>query len=212
MWIILNPQKAHRFTTKGINLHKSAPTAFVGPDTGQEVMAIITRAISDGRLIRMSGNESKGMIIPKQAKISGVGTEDTGAVVHTKYVRDEDGKILTSIDQIDNLSIYTTDGVDGFYIDSPQSQSPIRITSDVMKHWGTVLEQRNNFNKLNAKMSDEQADAWFKEQEDLQSTNGTLVNEDPIITPIIITSGDQVTCGNSIIEINLSNNPNSPEI
>lgn len=86
-------------------------------------------------------------------------------------LRDKDGKILTSIDQVDNLSIYTTDGIDGFYIDSPQSQSPIRITSDVMKHWGTVLEQRNNFKKLNAKMSDEQADAWFKEQEELQSTN-----------------------------------------
>ena len=97
MWIILNPQKAHRFTTKGINLHKSAPTAFVGPDTDQETIATITRAISDGRIIRVSGNESKGMIIPKQAKISGVDTEDTGAVIHTKYIRDENGKIISTV-------------------------------------------------------------------------------------------------------------------
>lgn len=97
MWIILNPKKAHRFTTKGINLHKSAPTAFVGPDTSKEAMMTINRAISDGRIIRISGDESKGMIIPKQAKISGVGTEDTDATVHTKYVRDENGKVLSTI-------------------------------------------------------------------------------------------------------------------
>ncbi|MDO9545629.1 MAG: FHA domain-containing protein [Pelolinea sp.] len=48
--------------------------------------------------------------------------------------------------------------------------------------------------------------------EDLQSTNGTLINEDPIVTPIIITSGDQISCGKTIIEISLDENSNSHAI
>lgn len=48
--------------------------------------------------------------------------------------------------------------------------------------------------------------------EDLQSTNGTFLNEDPIITPTIIIPGDQITCGKTTIEITISDNPPSTEI
>jgi len=97
MWIVLNPKKAHRFTSKGINLHKGAPTAFVKPDTDQETMMAITRAIGEGKVLRIQGNEIQGMVIPNQAKIGGVDTEDTKAVVRTQHVRDENGKILSTV-------------------------------------------------------------------------------------------------------------------
>jgi len=42
--------------------------------------------------------------------------------------------------------------------------------------------------------------------EDLQSTNGTFLNLDPINTPAIIISGDQITCGKTTIEITMNNN------
>lgn len=48
--------------------------------------------------------------------------------------------------------------------------------------------------------------------EDLQSTNGTFLNEDPINTPAIIISGDQITCGKTTIEININNNSSLTEI
>ena len=41
--------------------------------------------------------------------------------------------------------------------------------------------------------------------EDLQSTNGTFLNQDPINTPAIIISGDQITCGKTTIEITMNN-------
>jgi hypothetical protein len=97
MWIILNPQKAHRFTTKGINLHRSAPTAFIDPNTSGEVMMTINRAIADGKLIRVQGNKMDGMVIPKQAKISTIDTEDIETKAHTKYIRDEQGRILSTV-------------------------------------------------------------------------------------------------------------------
>ena len=97
MWIILNPKKAHRFTTKGINLHKSAPTAFIDPGVGAETMAAINRAIADGKIIRVSGNKMDGLVIPKQAKISTVDTEDVETQAYTKHIRDEEGRVLSTV-------------------------------------------------------------------------------------------------------------------
>lgn len=97
MWIVLNPRKAHRFTTKGINLHKSAPTAFVDPDTSSEVLAHIERAIAEGKILKIEGNSMKGMIIPKQAKIEDLTHEDTEKTVSTKCEKNEDGVLVTTI-------------------------------------------------------------------------------------------------------------------
>lgn len=97
MWIVLNPKKAHRFTTKGINLHKSAPTAFIDPGVGAETMAAINRAIADGKIIRVSGNKMDGLVIPKQAKISTVDTEDVETQAYTKHIRDEEGRVLSTV-------------------------------------------------------------------------------------------------------------------
>jgi hypothetical protein len=60
------------------------------------------------------------------------------------------------------------------------------------------------------------SDIFRKEEnwwvEDLQSTNGTFLNEDPIVTPTIIVTGDQITCGKTTIEISINNNPSPTEI
>ena len=37
--------------------------------------------------------------------------------------------------------------------------------------------------------------------EDLQSTNGTYLNEDPVSSPLVVTSGDQVRCGQVILDL-----------
>jgi pSer/pThr/pTyr-binding forkhead associated (FHA) protein len=52
--------------------------------------------------------------------------------------------------------------------------------------------------------------SWWVE--DLQSTNGTNVNGNPIVIPTTIASADQIKCGNTIIEIHFSNDPDIPVI
>jgi pSer/pThr/pTyr-binding forkhead associated (FHA) protein len=37
--------------------------------------------------------------------------------------------------------------------------------------------------------------------EDLQSTNGTFLNEEPLVVQTAVTSADQIMCGNTILEI-----------
>jgi len=123
MWIILNPKKAHRFTTKGINLYKGAPTAFVKPDTDPETMTAINRALAGGMIIRVQGNDMDGMVIPKQAKIGNVDTEETDTVVRTRHVRDDNGKILSTV-------IVMPDE-DGNVEDKPARQSGVIITGIV---------------------------------------------------------------------------------
>jgi len=65
-------------------------------------------------------------------------------------------------------------------------------------------------------VSNMHARLFYKENnwwvEDLQSTNGTFLNQDPINTPAIIISGDQITCGKTTIEITIENSPHLAEI
>jgi pSer/pThr/pTyr-binding forkhead associated (FHA) protein len=37
--------------------------------------------------------------------------------------------------------------------------------------------------------------------EDLQSTNGTYLNDEPVSSPLVVTGGDQVRCGQVILDI-----------
>ena len=62
---------------------------------------------------------------------------------------------------------------------------------------------------LHARIFRKEENWWI---EDLQSTNGTFLNENPIITPAIIISGDRITCGKTTIEITMNNNPPPAEI
>jgi FHA domain len=49
-----------------------------------------------------------------------------------------------------------------------------------------------------ARLSYRQGQWWV---EDLHSTNGTYLNEDPLSSPLVVTSGDQVRCGQVILDI-----------
>ena len=49
-----------------------------------------------------------------------------------------------------------------------------------------------------ARMCYRQGQWWV---EDLQSTNGTYLNDEPVSSPLVITSGDQVRCGQVILDI-----------
>jgi len=49
--------------------------------------------------------------------------------------------------------------------------------------------------------------------EDLNSTNGTRLNQSPLTTPTVLTTGDQVECGNTALIVNIGGiNETSPTI
>ncbi len=39
--------------------------------------------------------------------------------------------------------------------------------------------------------------------EDLRSTNGTFLNQEPVSTPLVVTSGDQMRCGQVVLNIKI---------
>ena len=71
------------------------------------------------------------------------------------------------------------------------------------------LQHDEAVSNIHARIFRKEENWWI---EDLQSTNGTFLNEDPVITPTIIVSGDQITCGETTIEISVNNNPSSAKI
>lgn len=86
MWIVLNPLKAHRFTTKGINLHANSPFAFVPPDLEPEFKNVIDKAIEEQILFVTEKKEFEAMI-PKQGQI-GIIESDTDESYWNKIPRD----------------------------------------------------------------------------------------------------------------------------
>lgn len=59
MYISLNPDKAFRFTTKGISLTPRNPIAFVPPDLDKDCMDVIRKALNDGILFKVEDGGSK---------------------------------------------------------------------------------------------------------------------------------------------------------
>lgn len=51
-----------------------------------------------------------------------------------------------------------------------------------------------------ARLSFRQHQWWV---EDLNSTNGTYLNDEPVSSPLVVTSGDQVRCGQVILDITI---------
>jgi len=47
--------------------------------------------------------------------------------------------------------------------------------------------------------------------EDLQSTNGTYLNQEPVGEPIVITSGDRIRCGQVTLRLMIGDSPGSSE-
>ncbi len=44
-------------------------------------------------------------------------------------------------------------------------------------------------------------DRWWLE--DLHSTNGTFLNQEPVAAPLVVTDGDQLRCGQVVLEIKI---------
>jgi len=59
----------------------------------------------------------------------------------------------------------------------------------------------DNVSNYHARLKYHHTQWWL---EDLGSTNGTLINDQPVTTPIVIVSGDEVACGKHIITIEIS--------
>ncbi len=48
--------------------------------------------------------------------------------------------------------------------------------------------------------------------EDLRSTNGTFLNQEPVEEPVVITSGDQIRCGQVNLKLTISATQREPEL
>ena len=60
------------------------------------------------------------------------------------------------------------------------------------------LEHDEAVSNLHARIYRKARNIWI---EDLQSTNGTFINGEKILTPVIIVSGDRIKCGQTTLEI-----------
>jgi pSer/pThr/pTyr-binding forkhead associated (FHA) protein len=52
--------------------------------------------------------------------------------------------------------------------------------------------------------------SYYKKQwwlEDLHSTNGSFLNDEPIHAPVVVTSGDELRCGQATIMVTILNKP-----
>jgi pSer/pThr/pTyr-binding forkhead associated (FHA) protein len=52
-----------------------------------------------------------------------------------------------------------------------------------------------------ARLIHRQGQWWI---EDLRSTNGTFLNQEPVFTPLVVTSGDELQCGQARLTISVS--------
>ena len=126
------------------------------------------RVITNGKHLNEVTDYNFQQLMDGAQKSSGV-----SASLMTPYLaalgvklEDKGGKPLTSIDQVQGLSLYAVDGIEGFYLDSLDAQAPVHVTKDVMERWGDTLNQRGNFQKLRDKQANKTADRWLKEQEE----------------------------------------------
>ena len=71
------------------------------------------------------------------------------------------------------------------------------------------LQHDESVSNMHARIFRKDENWWV---EDLQSTNGTFLNKEPIVTPTIIVAGDKITCGKTTIEITMNNNSTPTEI
>jgi pSer/pThr/pTyr-binding forkhead associated (FHA) protein len=62
-----------------------------------------------------------------------------------------------------------------------------------------ILED-STVSSRHARLSYHQGHWWL---EDLHSTNGTLLNGEPVATPVVLTSGDRLNCGQTSFSIDL---------
>jgi len=94
------------------------------------------------------------------------------------------------------LTLYQQD--DDHIIDYRYTRPEITIgrdpACDCILNDGTV-------SAMHARLTFRQSQWWV---EDLRSTNGTFLNQESVIAPLVVTSGDQLRCGQIVLSISVS--------
>ncbi len=67
------------------------------------------------------------------------------------------------------------------------------------QHCDCVIDDRT-LSSQHARLSFHHHQWWL---EDLGSTNGTLLHGEPVTTPVVLTSGDPITCGKVLITVEI---------
>jgi pSer/pThr/pTyr-binding forkhead associated (FHA) protein len=91
------------------------------------------------------------------------------------------------------------DGQQGLHFTKPE----ITIGRDLA--CDATLEDKTVSNE-HARLSFHHNQWWL---EDLQSTNGTFLNEERVSAPTVVTTSDQIRCGQVVISIRVGRNPSS---
>ncbi len=63
----------------------------------------------------------------------------------------------------------------------------------------------NTVSAMHARLTYRQSQWWV---EDLRSTNGTFLNQESVLAPLVVTSGDQLRCGQVMLSISVSHEAN----
>ena len=87
-------------------------------------------------------------------------------------------------------------------LDSQEIATPLRFTSSVITIGRDpasdfVLDD-TAVSGQHARLSYRQSQWWL---EDMHSTNGSYLNQQPVLEPVVIASGDQLRCGQAIITV-----------
>ncbi len=80
----------------------------------------------------------------------------------------EDGTVLQRVEQVPKMHMYTVDGVEGVYLDAPQAQQPILLTTSTLKHFAQVAKDRKEFEEVRNEMTDKAAEKWLEDQKKLR--------------------------------------------
>jgi pSer/pThr/pTyr-binding forkhead associated (FHA) protein len=93
------------------------------------------------------------------------------------------------------LSVETEEGLKEIHLSTPEITLGRDPGSDCPLNDKTVSNRH-------ARLSFHHQQWWL---EDLGSTNGTFLNQEAITSPMVVTSGDQITCGKISLTIILEN-------
>ncbi len=101
---------------------------------------------------------------------------------------------LLTMHQAPSIALDSPDGKLAFRFDKPEVSIGRDPSSDCPIEDMTVSTQH-------ARLSYHHHQWWI---EDLGSTNGTYLNQEIVSTPLVLTLGDQIRCGQVVLKISIS--------
>ncbi len=101
---------------------------------------------------------------------------------------------LLTMHQAPSIALDSPDGKLAFRFDKPEVSIGRDPSSDCPIEDMTVSTQH-------ARLSYHHNQWWI---EDLGSTNGTYLNQEVVSTPLVLTVGDQIRCGQVVLNISIS--------